>query len=225
MTEQVEKYVVFDTEGNGLFEFKDPVTKEPIPADAPGQPRLASIAFVFCDAEGVAMRRDRYYIKPDGWSIHDQDQKSRDAGRITASQVNGLTDEFLTENGVPVQEVLDIWHSIIDRGLIAAAYNAQHDCKQIRAELRRAGMDDRFEETRNTCLMRAMKAYKEQGLALGRGGWVKLAVACEFFGFTGFDWHNAEDDTDAAVMIMQRMIRDGTLIEPKVHYAAGHNDA
>lgn len=213
-------YVVFDTENNGLFEFKDPITKVSIPADAPGQPRLASICAIIADQNGEELSRKTTYIRPDGWSIHDHDHKSHEKGKPTASDVNGLSDEFLQEHGVPVREVLEEWHGYIDRGLIVAAYNAQHDNKQMRAELRRAGMDDRFEQTKNTCLMRSLKPYKEQGLKVAGFGMVKLTVACEFFGITLDNAHDAEADTVAALGILKVLLRDGNLIEPKVHYAA-----
>lgn len=204
------KYVVFDTESNGLFKYKD---KEgnPVPADADGQPRLASVTFIITDDRGERLVGCTLYIQPDGWSMLDLGSE--------ASEVNGLTDELLREKGVPVQEVLKVWNSFIDDGLIMAAYNAQHDMKHMRAELRRAGLPDRFEETPNTCLMRAMKAYKGQGIDLNNFGTCKLQVAAEYFGFTGFDWHNAEDDAEAARLVMTRLIEDGNLIEPKVHYA------
>jgi len=218
--ESVATYVVFDTENNGLFEYKDPITKVSIPADAPGQPRLASICVIIADQNGEEIERKTTYIRPDGWSMHDNDEKSREKNKPTASEVNGLTDEFLQEHGVPVREVLDEWHSYVDRGLVMVAYNAQHDNKQMRAELRRAGMDDRFEETPNSCLMRSLKPYKEHGLPVAGFGMVKLSKACEFFGIKLDNAHDAEADTEAALEILKVLLRDGNLIEPKVHYAA-----
>ena len=210
MTAQ-EKYVVFDTENNGLFDYKTP-------ADADGQPRLASACFIEADADGNEIARKNFYVRPDGWSMTDLDHKAKPGGK-TASEVNGLNDDILQERGVPVSDVLDVWEAYLNQGMIFAAYNAQHDLKQLRAEMRRDGRDDRFIETPNTCLMRAMKAYKGQDIALNNFGTCKLAVACEFFGRTDFDWHDAESDTEAALFVMQNLIRDGNLIEPKVHFA------
>ena len=214
-------YVVYDTENNGLFVYRDPVTKDTVPADAPGQPRLASCCFILTDADGNELDRIMKYVKPDGWSMNDNDAKSIESGKKTASDVNGLTDEFLNNNGVPVTEVLDIWDGFVDLGLTFTAYNAQHDNKQMRAELRRAGRDDRFEETKNSCLMRSLKPYKDHGLVIKGWGMVKLQTACEFFGLTVFDWHKAEADTEAALEILKILLRDGNLLEPKVHYASG----
>lgn len=212
-------YVVYDTESNGIFEYKDPVTKEVIPADAPGQPRLASICAIIADQYANEISRTVRYIKPDGWSMEDHSDKSRALGKKTASEVNGLTDEMLTRSGVPVVEVLREWNDLIDQGLIVTAYNAQHDNKLMRAELRRSGMDDRFEETKNSCLMRSLKPYKEDGMQIKGWGMIKLQAACDFFGLHDFEWHQAESDTEAALAILKVLIKDGNLIPPKVHYA------
>lgn len=205
-------YAVFDTETTGLFLFKDKETGEPIPADDPRQPRMASFAVILADKDGKEISREKHFIKPDGWSMPQGDG--------SAGETNGLTDEFLNEHGVPVTQVLDLWESYVERGLIAAAYNAQFDCKMMRAELRRAGRDDHFEQTRNTCLMRALAPYKEDGL-VGNRGFVKLSAACEFFGIQLENAHDAMADAEAALAILVRLIADGRVIEPKVHYAAG----
>ena len=88
----------------------------------------------------------------------------------------------------------------------------------MRAELRHAGRDDLFEQTRNTCLMRALDPYKNEGLCIMRG-FVKLAVACEYFGIVNDDAHDAMADAEAALAILQILIAADRVIEPKVHYA------
>lgn len=201
-------YVVFDTETTGLFLFKDKETGEPVPADDPRQPRMASFAAILADESGREISRTKYFVKPDGWSIDG----------TQAAEVNGLTDEFLAENGVPVSDVLDIWEGYVRDGLIVAAFNAQFDCKMMRAELRRAGRDDLFEQTKNTCLMRGLAPYKNEGLCIVRG-MVKLSEACAHFGIENEDAHDAMSDAQAALCILQRLIADGRVIEPKVHYA------
>lgn len=203
-------YAVFDTETTGLFLFKDKETGEPVPADDPRQPRLASFAVILADENGEEISREKHFITPDGWTIDG----------TYAAEVNGLTDQFLAENGVPVARVLDLWEKYIAEGYIAAAFNAQFDCKMMRAELRRAGREDLFEQTRNTCLMRGLAPYKDEGLCIVRG-YVKLAKACEYFGIVNTNAHDAMADAEAALGILKRLIADGRVIEPKVHYAKG----
>ena len=212
-------YAVFDTETTGLFQFRDRATGQPVPADAPGQPRLASFAVVFADEFGRAISSEKIFIRPDGWTVYEFDDLAIRAGKKPASEVNGLTDAFLLQHGHPVAEVLDLWGEIVDRGLDIVAFNAQFDCKMMRAELRRAGRDDRFEQTRNICVMRALDPYGQYGLCIQRG-FVKLAVACEFFGIVNANAHDAMADAEAARAILEILIGDGRLPAAKVHYAA-----
>jgi DNA polymerase III epsilon subunit-like protein len=138
--EEKRGYIVTDTEGTGLFDYKQP-------ADAEGQPRLASLTMIYVSPALEVERIYSKYIRPDGWKMTEG-----------ATKVNGLTDEFLNEHGIPVAEALNEYQSAIDNGRIFAAHNAQHDAKQLRAELRRAGMDDRFEHTLQLCTMRAISS-------------------------------------------------------------------
>lgn len=212
------RYVVFDTETTGIFQFKDKATGEPIPADAPGQPRLASFAAIIADENGNEIMREKLYVKPDGWTMAEFDEIAIAAGKKPASEVNGLTDEFLQENGVPVAEILDLWEGYVHQGLGAAAFNAQFDTKMMRAELRRAGRDDLFEQTRNICLMRGLAPYGKEGLCIMRG-FVKLSEACEFFGIVNENAHDAMADAEAALEILKILIKDRRLKEPAVYHA------
>ena len=206
----VPKYVVFDTETTGLFLFRVKETGEPVPADDPRQPRLASFAAILADEFGNEISRVKHYVKPDGWEMPQEEG--------TAGAVNGLTNEFLAESGVHVSEVLDIWEGYVNDGLIAAAFNSQFDTKMMRAELRRAGRPDLFEQTKNTCLMRGLAPYGKEGLCIVRG-YVKLAEACDHFGIVNENAHDAMADAEAALAILKQLIADDRVIEPKVHYA------
>lgn len=194
-------YLVIDTETSGLFDFKKP-------ADDPSQPHLASLAMIWADEEGHETDRMNLYVKPDGWRMSAE-----------AYAVNGLSTEFLEENGKPIDLVLDIYSRNVRSGLVVAAFNAQFDCKMMRGELRRAGRDDLFTVTKNTCLMRGLKPYKDQGLAIKNGAFVKLSVACEFFGIHNTSPHSAMADAKAAQEILSILIRDRNLIPPQVHFA------
>lgn len=203
-------HAVFDTESTGLFLFKDEATGAPVPADDPRQPRLASFAMIYLDADGIELRRTHKLIKPDGWVMSEE-----------AMRVNGLTMERLLDEGVPVAEVLDEYAEAIRARIDLAAFNAQHDCKQMRAELRRAGRDDLFMITRNICLMRASHSAGVPKPDNGRG-FPKLEHACAHMGITNISAHDALHDALAAVEVF-RWLKERDLLPPAtVHFAKNH---
>ncbi|SHE77873.1 Exonuclease [Loktanella atrilutea] len=214
------KFVVFDTETTGIPLYRDKATGQPVPADDPRQPRIASFAYIVADEAGDIISDGKAFVRPDGWRMADFDAMAFAAGKTPASEINGLTDDFLQSVGVPIGDVLALWNGFLDQGLIAVAFNAQFDCKMMRAELRRAGMPDRFEDTPNICVMRGLDPYYHDGLMI-RNGFVKLSVACEYFGITNDNPHDAGADTEAARAILARLIVDDRLPEARVHLAKG----
>ncbi len=201
------KYAVIDTENNGLFRFKE-ADGTPVPADAPGQPRLAQLGMIMLDENLQEVDAITLYVKPDGWTMPQ--------GPGTAGEVNGLTDEFLMAHGTPIGIVLEQYVRIIDAGYKLAAYNAQHDLKQMRAELRRAGLDDRFDRTPNICLMRASMSLKVKK-AKGGGGWPSLADCCAHFGIARHGEHTADGDARDALEVFRHLHRLDALPEARVH--------
>lgn len=196
------KYAVIDSEGSGLFDY----TK---PADAEGQPRLAELVMIFANEDLEVESEYQAYVRPDGWEMSEG-----------ATKVNGLTTEFLREKGVAVADVLAAYTAAINEGRIVVAHNAQHDCKQMRAELRRAGMPDLFEQTPNFCTMRALTDVCRILNARGNGWkWPKLSEACVHFGLDPIGDHTAMADARAVLMLMREMKKRGILPDPKVHYA------
>lgn len=200
-------FFAIDTEGSGLFKYIDPVTKKPIPADDPSQPRLAEFAGIYLDRDLQPEKEVQFYVTPDGWEMTEE-----------ATAVNGLKTDFLQEFGVPVVGVLDIYAEAIREGRTIIAYNAQHDCKQMRAEFRRSGLDDMFMVTKNICAMRGCDPLKIEK-ASGKKGWPKLSDACRYFEIVMPDEHNALDDARAAAEIARHLQRLDMLPEGAVHLA------
>jgi DNA polymerase III epsilon subunit-like protein len=192
--------VVMDTETSDLFDMKKP-------ADDPSQGRLAAVTMIFLDADLHALGSYTRHVRPDGWSM-----------KPGATAVNGLTDEFLLGIGIPVAHILDVYTAAVAMGCNVAAFHAQFDTKVMRSELRRAGRDDLFEGTKQTCLMRAMGSYnKSQGL---NGKWPKLSDAIEQIGYSmEGQAHTSQSDAMAAVAIARFLHKRGALFEAKVHYA------
>lgn len=203
------RYLVFDTETSGLPDYA-------APADDPCQPRLAQftghVLQMHDRDRGISFERVdtmNYLVRPDGWEMEEG-----------ATAVNGLTTEYLREHGQPVGDLLAWYTSTIKGGCIAVSYNARHDCKVMRGELRRAEMEDLFEQTPNICLMRAC-GKKEVGIVKANGGrgWPKLSDACRHFGIEQAGEHTASGDAEAHVQLFLKLHAAGLLPEAEVHYA------
>lgn len=209
MDDPIVGYLALDTEGTHLFDYKKP-------ADAEGQPRMASLAMVFLSPELEVQKEYHQFIRPDGWTM------SEEAARIT-----GLTDEFLNEHGIPVTEALAEYQSAIDNGYIFCAHNSQHDAKQLRAELRRAGMDDRFEQTPNICTMRSMTNICKIPPKGNRGGykWPALSEALLFIGAENLGDHSAINDARGVAELLRYLKRTNQMPEHRVHYAKNRPEA
>lgn len=197
------KYVIFDTETNGLPSYRDP-------ADHPNQPWLAELAMIFLDESLAVEREFQAYIKPDGWAMTPD-----------ATAVNGLTTEFLIKNGGPIQPVLDEYAAAIESGYVAVAFNAQHDCKVMRGSLRRGGRSDYFDRTPNICVMRGLTGVCKMPALNGRKGYKfpKLAEAMAHFNFPQEGAHSAMGDTRSALRLFRKMVELGVCPEPEVHRA------
>ena len=213
------KFIVFDTETTGLPP-RAAKGAPPIPATDPRQPRLASFGAIIADEQGKEISRVKKFIKPEGWTMEYFTQLCRDQGIKAAVDIHGLTDDILNTQGVPVQGVLDYYSRSILRPLIPVAFNAVFDLKIMRGELRRAGMDDLFEQSPNICAMKALDPFGADGLCI-RNGFVKLSEAAEFFGIP-LDNHEVMSDTNAACKLLEIIIAAGHLPEATIKRAKGY---
>lgn len=208
----MDRYLILDTETSSLFTFKK--DGKPVPADDPGQPRLAEAAMLLVDENLKITHRYVAYVKPDGWEM--------EAG---ATAVNGLTTDHLLEVGVPIGEVLDHYEDFIKSNRIVVTHNAQHDTKQMRGELRRAGRDDLFLITRNICTMRGLAKTCDLRQKNGKGlKWPSLSEACRHFGIPHETRHSAEADAVAVLELLRNMRRLDIVPEARVHFAKGRDD-
>jgi len=197
----MKKYLVIDTETTGLFNWS-------LPADADGQPRMAQFGGIYLpDISGEPVNTAAHFIKPDGWEMSPE-----------AGAVNGLTTEFLHENGVPVSVVLDSYEQAIAEGYVIVAFNAQFDTKVMRAELRRAGRPDLFQNTPNICVMRALKQIPDIPRKKG-AKWSSLELACQYFGIDNAKAHDAMGDARAAMEILKILHGLDLLPPPEIHFA------
>lgn len=204
-------YIVIDVETSGLYIYKNP-DGTPHPADAPDQPRLAELAMIQCDDDFNVIVERQCYIQPDGWEMHPD-----------ATAINGLTTEFLLENGVPAIQAIAAYHGAIGTGHIVLAHNAQFDCKSLRGESRRLGVPDLFEETYNVCTMRsAMKVVPKIKKLNGKGGFPGLIDVATHFGIPHPETHSALDDARTTILVAKALHDGGWLLAPDVHRAKLH---
>lgn len=196
-------HVGADCETSGLFDFSKP-------ADAAGQPRLAALALIYLDAALEPLEEYHTLIRPDGWEMSPE---------VTA--INGLTTERLRTEGVPVAEALKRYTDAVDFGAIVVAFNAQFDTKVLRGELRRLGLNDRFESTPNICTMRPMVGVCRLPKARGGGfKFPKLIEAYRHFFKSDFEGvHTALGDCRANVRLFRKLVELDLAPEPAVHYA------
>ena len=212
-------YMVFDTETTGLPP-RAAKGAPPIPADDPRQPRLASFAAILTDEIGAEIERHKFYVRPEGWTMAAFDARAIAEGKKPASEINGLTDDFLNAHGIPVDHVLAFYSGHILNGVTPVAFSSQFDVKVMRGELRRAGRPDLFEQTKHICMMKAQDAYAPRGLCMSSPGFVKLSVACDFHGINLDNAHDAMADAAATRVLLAIAINDGVLPAPTVNYSS-----
>ena len=188
------KYLVFDTETTGLPDWSKP-------ADAEGQPRLASWAMLFVDEDLEVERRHCGLVKPDGWTMS-----------LEAQAVNGLTQERLEADGVSVTKALVELQFAISQGRTLVAHNLSFDTKIMRGELRRIQFsDDGCSD--GICTMRALT--QACGLPKKTGNGLKfprLEEACKIIlGRELPGAHNALIDAKACLWLLRVMHQRGLL--------------
>lgn len=219
-------YIIYDTEGSGLFRHKN-ADGTVARSDEPGQPRMAEFACVLLDDDFNIESEFQQFIYPEGWL--DADGLPLIEMPEQALEVNKLTFEKLRAEGKPVKLALDVYVAAVLSGRSVIGFNQQHDGRQIRAELRHAGLDDMFETTLNSCAMRSISTnMKGQVKKLnGKGGFVRLIDAAAHMGieYDEEKRHTALEDAQVTAKVAKWLHERGYLLEPAVHRAKGMEDA
>lgn len=113
-----------DTETTGIPDF-------PAPAEAPHQPRIASMAGILVErASRRVLTSWHLWVRPDGWEMPKE---------LSDKMQNGLDQANLLRFGVPVHWVLkQFLHATEGCGATAVFHNSHFDAKMLRIELQRA---------------------------------------------------------------------------------------
>lgn len=187
-------YIIVDVENSGMFDWSKP-------ADAPGQPRMASLGLILVTEELEIEEQHSFLIKPVGWTFDNASQ---------AAQVNGLTHEQLMHEGVPVLQALEPYVTAIDARRIVGGFNTIFDIKQLRAEMRHVGLEDRFMKTRHLCAMQGSRQIVDSRTADGKKKAPKLEEACAFFGIARHGPHTGIGDALDTLDILRELRKRGS---------------
>lgn len=187
------KYVFFDTETTGLpRSWKAPVT------DLANWPRLVQIAWESYGADGEKMGEESFIIKPEGFTIP-----------ADSAKVHGISTERAMKEGVPLLEVLQKFHALVNESETLVAHNISFDEKIMGAEFLRARMENILDKKKKICTME--NSTKLCAIPGPYGlKWPKLAeLHQKLFGTDFEEAHNASVDIRATARCFWEMRRQG----------------
>lgn len=114
--------MAFDTETTGIPQWK-------LPSDDPAQPHLVSLAFILHNTDdGSTLQEQHWIVRPDGWTIPDE-----------VAAIHGITTEYAEEQGVPLEDVLNIFGRACATAGQRVAFGAPFDVRILRIAMVRAG--------------------------------------------------------------------------------------
>lgn len=182
--------IVFDTETNGLpRDYHAPLE------DVGNWPRIVELAWAVVD-EGDAVVRS-YLIRPDGWELCGE-----------AAAVNGLTQQQLLDEGVPIRLALREMLDDVRGAELLVAHNVEFDRAVIGAELVRLKWEHSLAVwlTRATyCTMRSGAPVAKIETARGYK-WPRLAELYRcLFRRDPADQHRAGSDVLATLEMYREM--------------------
>lgn len=156
-------------------------------------PHVASIAWQV-HKDGEFLYEQYNYIKPDGWEMPPE-----------AGKVNGLTTEFLMQNGYRDMNVFrhlmtDLLHT--DRII---GHNLYFDLSIIKANLLKLDVEKdlfngSFEKDKRYCT-------KDKATGIISNKWPKLTEIYKHFFNEDFPAHNALDDVKATYRVYEELIK------------------
>ena len=144
--------IFFDTETTGL-----PILKNYNSYYPPTQlanydsSRIASIAYIKTDTQYNIIKKEIVYIKPDQWSVSEE-----------ASKINGLTDEYLKNNGIPMIEFLSNFTNDLENTKYLVAHNIKFDINVLLSEIHRLNLSSLYHNIRNMNFICTMKLFSNK---------------------------------------------------------------
>lgn len=136
-------YLFFDTETTGLPKnWNAPIS------NLKNWPRMVQLAWLFYDKDGNKISGKDYIIKPEGFTIP-----------ADVTKIHGITNEKANKEGLPVLEVLQDFHSMINQADFLVAHNISFDEKIVGAEFLRNKMENSIAAKKRICTMQSTKDF------------------------------------------------------------------
>lgn len=185
----------FDVETTDKYDFK----AQP---DAAHQPRIVSLAAV-CYSNDFVHELNSFYsvVKPDGFVINNESE---------ACKVNGITQEFATVYGIPIQIPLHMLDHFVHNSDYVCSFNYQFDSAMIEREKIVYGKKNFLHPSKSRCIMLAMAGVMKEPGMYGDYKWPKLSAAWKYcFGQEMPPAHNSLVDTRCAAWITAHIVANG----------------
>ncbi|MBR5023661.1 MAG: 3'-5' exonuclease [Victivallales bacterium] len=178
-------FLIFDTETTGLPKIENaPLT------DFDNWPRMVQIAWQLHDEQGRFIEAHNHLVVPDGFIIP-----------IDAKMVHGISTEYATRHGKPLNEVLDLFMQAAAKAKYLVGHNIDFDLSILGCEFLRMGRTNPLSRWTivDTCTEKTAEFCQLPG---GKGGKFKLPRLNEIhhilFGENFDSAHNACADVHAS---------------------------
>lgn len=176
------KYLIFDTETNGL-----PKNGYASKNQTESWPRIVQIAWIVCNDAGTTLSEYKSIIKPDGWDIEPG-----------ASEVHGITLKYAEANGKPIGPILHKFAEAINECDLIIAHNFVFDDSVAGSEFVRAGISNNLDKTKRFCTMISTKKLCQIKGNYGKFKYPKLSeLYFKLFNEEFTDGHDALNDVRA----------------------------
>ncbi len=187
-------YLIFDTETTGLPKrWNAPIS------EVDNWPRCVQLAWQLHDELGNLLERQDFLIVPDGYDIP-----------YDAEQIHGISTELATKKGIPLDEALLKFKSVLDKTKFLVGQNVGFDINIMGAELYRLQVETNLGTlpVLDTCTEETAKLCQLPG---GRGGKFKLPTLTELhqylFNQPFTEAHNATADVEATTRCFLELVR------------------
>ncbi|MDZ7758496.1 DNA polymerase III subunit alpha [Rhodohalobacter sp.] len=189
-------YLIFDTETTGLPQnYSAPLT------DFDNWPRCVQLAWQVHDVTGKLISSGDYIVKPDGFTIP-----------FNSEKVHGISTERAHEEGIPLNEVMDIFSRDLEKCTFVIGHNLEFDLNIMGSEYLRMERENPLTQKVPIDTKDESTEYCAIPGGRGRYKWPTLAELHDKLFEIGFEEaHNAAADVDATARAFLELVRIGVI--------------